>query len=43
VYANEANKTLILPFQQNQVKTYEKSKKLKKAILTNSNEPQRYL
>jgi hypothetical protein len=22
VYANEANKTLILPFQQNQVKTY---------------------
>jgi hypothetical protein len=43
VYANEANKTLILPFQQNQVKTYEKSKKSKKAILTNSNEPQRYL
>ncbi len=34
--------TLILPFQLNQVKNKEECKKLKKAILTHSNEPQRY-
>ncbi len=43
MYANKANITLILPFQLNQVKTYEKVKKLKKAMLTYSNELQKYL
>ncbi len=41
VYANKAN-TLILPFELNQVKTYEKSKKSKKANLAHSNEHQSY-
>jgi hypothetical protein len=32
-YANKANPTVILPFQLNRVKTYEKSEKSKKAII----------
>jgi hypothetical protein len=34
VAANKANNKLILPFQLNQVKTYEKGEKSKKAIWT---------
>jgi hypothetical protein len=39
-YANKANHTQILPFQLNQVKTYEKSKKSKKLFVTHSSGPQ---
>jgi hypothetical protein len=39
-YVNKVNHTLILPFQLNQVKTYEKSDKSKKLFLTPSSGPQ---
>jgi hypothetical protein len=39
-YVNKANDTQILPFQLNQVKTYEKSKNQKKLFVTHSSGPQ---